>query len=208
MTVINSERRTSVWVVVAILLGFVSAFFVYAHVADRIRVVHLDGMFDPAYGYTPGFRERYFNQDFVSADAIRDYLHDATLLISNPPRGNHVYYFDSEQKFVSWRDKIIESGMWWTYPEVQILHLGPHWRVAVVQTFCLSLFGTAAVRQQDNCYGVSQLDSLLTAGKGSRRDYRSGNILELDASKLPPLPLPSSELSIASLLSKLAEKDH
>lgn len=207
MNAANSKRRIGLWIALAILSGFISALLVYSYVASHVRVVRLEEIFDPAYGFPLDYRERYFNRDFPAASTIKNYLHDATLLISRPPTGNRVYYFDKDQGFVSWRDNVIDSGVWWTSPEVQILYLGARWRVAVVQIFCMSRFGIPRGAQQDNCYSVGQLESLLAAGKGSRRDYREGNVFHLQADNPPPLQLPNSELSIA-LLSKLADKDH
>ena len=188
-------------------MGLISALFIYGYVASYVQIVRIDEIYYSAPGNPPDAHECHFNLNFPSADAIQSYLHEATLLISDPLVGNRVFYFDEGHGYVKWRENVIENGVWWTSPRVQILFLGSRWRVAIVQTFCMFEFGLPPGVQEDNCYSVGSLDSLLGAGRRSRREYREGNVFNLEVGRHPPVPLPRSEVSISYLLSKAA-KDH
>jgi hypothetical protein len=169
-----------------------------------VRVVRLDNMYDPKYGDRVERRDEYFASDFPSSKDIDSYLLDSTLLFSQPPRGNRVYYFDKDYKFISWRDGIIEIGKWWTSPSLQIIHFGSRWRVAIVSNFCTLSFSMPADSQRDNCYGVETITSLL--GRVSTREYRKGNTFGLSSDKPAPFELPKSTITIDSLLAGLPSK--
>jgi hypothetical protein len=204
MPSINNSRRTTGRRVVRIL-GFLTAavlvVWLYVFAYDHVSVVRLDNMYDPKYGDRVGRRDEYFAADFPSSADIEKYLLDSTLLFSQPPRGNRVYYFDGDHKFISWREDIIHSGKWWTSPRLQIIRLGERWRAAVVYTFCSLSFDMPADAQRDNCYGVETITSLLARGPGSTREYRKGNVFGLFDNKPAPFRLPNSAITIDSLLS-------
>jgi hypothetical protein len=192
------KNKRRIYGVLGLLIGFL-IIWSYAHLHDRIRVVHLDRIFNPAYGFPAGYRESYFGQDFPSAKAIKEYLTDATILFSEPPYGNQIFYFDHDQGFVSWRNKVTSSGNWRLFPGLQIIELGGRWRITFVQTFCSWVSDMSAEEQQDNCYDISSIESILGRGLGSRREYRKGNVFNISAGKPPPFQLPDSAITIESL---------
>jgi hypothetical protein len=96
-----------------VLLGAVLAGWLYFYASDHIKIIQLDSIFDPAYGYPQGYREEYFAKTFPSSSDIESYLSNATLLISKPPLGNVIYYFDEYRHFTLWHDNIVEGGEWW-----------------------------------------------------------------------------------------------
>jgi hypothetical protein len=193
---ISHGRAVLAFAVVMVLIVFS---YVYAH--DRIRVVHLDRIFNPAYGFPEGYRETYFAREFPSSQAIKEYLSDATILFSQPPSGNELFYFNSAQEFISWRDGLVSSGSWRIFPALQIIELGGRWRVTVVQRFCSLVSDMPADTQQDNCYDVTSIESILSRGPQARREYKKGNVFNISADKPVPFRLPESAITIDSLLS-------
>jgi hypothetical protein len=193
------------------ILGFlvagILAVWLCIYVSGYVRVVRLDDIFDPKYGYRVGLREEYFSRDFPNAKDIESYLFDSTLLISNPPLGNGVYYFDKDHKYLFWHENLIEAGKWWVFPSWQLIRLGNRWRLATVQTFCALSFALPTDAQQDNCYFVETTTSLLGQGHGSEREYRKGNVLGLLSNQQAPFRLPTSAITINSLLSSLTDKN-
>ena len=181
-----------------LLIGVILGIWLYIYAYDRIRIVRLDNLFDPAYGFQVGRREQFFAQKFPSSSDIKAYLHDSTILLSNPPIGNQVYYFDRDDAFISWYDSKIEAGKWRSFPNLQILRLDGKWRIAVVYAFCISYPDRDAIAQRDNCYEIESVDSILS--RGSRREYRKGNVFNLGRDKPTPARLPKSEITIESLL--------
>jgi hypothetical protein len=204
---VNLKKMNFLAKVLGMLLGAAVALWLYLYASDHIRIVQLDGIFDPAYGYPQGYREEYFAKQFPSSSEIESYLSDATLLISKPPLGNVIYYFDKPHQFTSWHDNVVEGGAWWSFSKLQILRLGKRWRVAIVPSFCMTLSGLTADAQNHSCYSVESVDSLLSRGNGSRREYNKGNTFGLAAERSAPFRLPGSEISIASLLGRSPDKD-
>jgi hypothetical protein len=205
----NSSTKTPTRRVLRIagfLAAGILAVWLFIFASDHVRIVRLDNMYSPKYGDRVGRREEYFDASFPSFEEIESYLSDATLVFSQPPGGNRVYYFDRDHRFISWSENVIEAGKWWTSPGVQIIRLGHRWRFAVVQHFCTLSLGMPADAQQDNCYAVEKITSLLSQGLGSKRDYRKGNVLGLSDSKPAPFRLPDTPVTIDSLLSIVASK--
>lgn len=192
------SRRLIIWL--AIPIGFVLGVWLYTYAYDHIRIVRLDNLYDPQYGYPVGREEQHFNQNFPSSSEIKTYLSNSTILHSRPPIGNEVFYFDENYGFVIWYGNTIEAGRWWLSPRLQLLLLGERWRLAIVQTFCMSFSNRSEISQQDTCYSVQTLVSLLARGRGTRHEYRKGNAFGLAPDKSAPFQLPmNSEISIDSL---------
>lgn len=186
--------------IIAILGILALAIYLYIYIYDRVRIVRLNNYYDPKYGYTADARDQYFAQKFPSSSEIKSYLSDATILFSNPPMGNGVLYFDKDHGFLSWHGNNIEAGKWRLSPELQIIRLGDRWRIAIVQTLCMGFFDKPVIAQQDNCRHVETLDSILSRGRGTRREYTKGNIFDLASNKRAPFRLPTSEINTDSLL--------
>lgn len=182
-----------------VLVTIVSAGYVYVFLYERVSVVRLDDRFDPKYGYDVGRREEYFNQKFPDYSDIERYLSNATLLRSRPPSGNEVFYFDNDQNFYSWkRAREVETGKWSASPRAQIIRLGVRWRIAIVYVFCMTFSDRPLVAQQDNCYSVGSLRSLLARGRGTYHEIGKGDVFGL-ASRKAPFDLPTSQITIESL---------
>jgi hypothetical protein len=188
----------------AILIATVFVGWLYVFAYDHFRIVQLDHLFDPVYGYPLGYREAYFARRFASYGEIEDYLSDVTLVISHPPRGNAIYYFDRNQQFALWREPVVATGRWWTDPELQLLKLGSERRFAIVQYFCMSR-ASLIEDAQDNCYSVADVDSLINAGAGGRIERSKGNVFNLTPGKRQPFSLPHSDLSTAALLERVTD---
>lgn len=184
------------------LLGTVSLMiWAYTYGSDRISFERLDGQFDPKYGYAAGRRESAFSQEFPSRSQIEAHLSEATLLISHPPN-NAVYYFDNNHHFLRWTNETIEAGEWSIWPKLKILILNGQHRFAVEYVFCHRHSGLDPIAQQDNCYYLSSLDSIFAQGRGTRTEYRKGNVFKLAATTNAAGKLPNTELTIDSLLVK------
>lgn len=185
----------------AILVGFVIGVWLCTYAYDHFKIVRLDNLYDPQYGYPVGRNEQHFTQNFPSSKDIKAYLSNSTILRSRPPLGNGIFYFDESNGFVFWHDNTIETGEWWVSSQLQLLLLGGQWRLAIEQIFCWSFSGRSRVSQSDNCYGVQRLDSLLAGGREMRREYRKDNLFDLTPGKPAPYELLlKSEISIDSLL--------
>lgn len=192
-------RRFIKWL--AVPIGLILGAWSCAYAYDHIRIIRLDNLYDPQYGYPVGREEQHFNQNFPSSNEIKAYLSNATILHSNPPTGNEVFYFDENDGFVFWRESTIENGKWWLIPRFQILLLGERWRLAIVQTFCMSFSNRSKILQQDNCYYVESFASLLARGRGTQHEYRKENAFDLAREKPASFQLPmKSRISISSLL--------
>lgn len=196
-------RRFIIWLV-AMPTGLFLAVWLVGYAKDHTRVVRLDNFYNPQYGYSPERREQIFNQSSPSSGEIKAYLFNSTTLHSRPNSrmgGNDVFYFDDDYGFIYWRNNTVETGKWWLSPKLHIIILGERWRLAIVQTFCMSFSNLSEIFQQDNCYYVQTLDSLLASGRGTRHEYRKENVFDLAPDKPAPFQLPAnSEISIDSLL--------
>jgi hypothetical protein len=122
--------------------------------------------------------------------------------LPGPASGNDVFYFDDNPGFVYWRGKTVVSGAWRTSPFLEISRLGSRWRIALVQRFCKWHFDMSADEQQDNCYAIHGLDGLISYGNQSRRDYRKGNVFNLENNKPAPFKIPDTDITIDSLLAQ------
>lgn len=83
--------------ITGILIGVILAVWLVSHVSDHVRIVHLDNMYDPKYGYSVDAREEHFSQKFSSARDIETYLSDATILFSDPSLRNEVLFWRETQ---------------------------------------------------------------------------------------------------------------
>ena len=200
------KKRGRVYVVLGLIVGTVLIICSYSYVHGHVRIIRLDRIFNPTYGFPEGYRETYFARVFPSSQAINEYLTDATILFSQPPNGNEIFYFNHEQQFVSWRGNIVSGGTWRLSPSLQIIELDGKWRTAIVQRFCTLMSEMPANAQQDNCYDVSDIESILSRGLGSRREYKKGNVFDISANKPAPFQLPDSAITFDSLMSALAGK--
>lgn len=183
-----------------ILLAVVSVVWLCVYAHGKIRIERLDEMFNRA--ADTGQREEYFARKFPTSFEIDEYLSDTTILYSTPPWGNNVFYFDKSKGYLDWRDRNVESGEWWVTPQLRIMVLGGRWRIAFVNTFCIWSFDRPAIAQQDNCYSVEKLDSILAASssRGWKRESRRGNVFGLARNKPAPTRLPNTDTNIDSLL--------
>ena len=193
-------RRAIAW---GGLAGIVLATCLAVYVSANVRIVRLDNIYNPEYGYRVGRREEHFSNKFPTTQDIETYLFDSTLLVSNPPHQSVVRYFDREHNYISWHSNLIESGKWWSSPEWQLIRLGDRWRFATVQTFCtISLvFGVPETGRQDNCYSVETTSSLFSFG--GTREHRSGDVFKLTGRQAAPFKIPDKPITIDSLLTLL-----
>jgi len=76
----------------------------------------------------------------------------------------------------------------------------------MVQNFCTLSFEMPAEAQRDNCYSIEKITSLLSQGLGSKREYRKGNVFGLLGNKPAPFRLPTSAITIDSLLSSFTSR--
>lgn len=182
-----------------VLVATVLAGYVYVSVYERISFVRLDDKYDPKYGFDAGLREEYFSRKFPDFSDIERYLSNSTLLRSRPPSGNEVFYFDNDQNFYSWkRGREVEIGKWHASPSLQIIGLSGQWRVAIVYVFCMTFADRPQIAQQDSCYHVMSLRSLLARGRGTYHEIGKGDVFGL-ASRKAPFDLPTSQITIESL---------
>jgi hypothetical protein len=145
--------------------------------------------------------ERRFSHIYPSEDEIASYLTDATVLISSPStNSNRVYYFDYHHQFIRWSDNTIEFGSWTLRPVIQIMQFESRWRITGANIYCHWFYHIPAVGQLDNCYIVGSFDQIPLSDENASRDYRKGNIFGLSQGKAPPLPLPTSSITIDTVL--------
>jgi hypothetical protein len=183
-----------------ILAALFLAAWGYVWAYDRIKVVRLDEMFSPKYGWPVGARDQYFASKFPSSAEIEAYLSNATILFSHPPTDNIVFYFGNNRQFISWFDQSTSVGKWSISPHLRIILLGQQWQAAVIYVFCSHVAGLPNEAQQDSCREVERLDSIFSQGRDARREYQKGDVFNLQDNQEKIGPLPKVDISISSVL--------
>jgi hypothetical protein len=184
--------------------GLVLAGWVYAFAYNHVRFVRVEDLFDPRYKRKDS-PQAYFERSFPSHDDIARHLSNVTLVISNPPRGSEVFYFGSDQTFLTWHAGTVVSDRWWTEPELQILRLGDQRRWVVVQIFCTAPVDPPDDARLDNCYHASAVEGIPYQVVTGRTERADGNVFGLASGKRPPFALPESEISLALLSQRISE---
>jgi hypothetical protein len=140
-------------------------------------------------------RERLFSEAFPTRAEIEDFLHDTTILISWPPIGNTIRYFDNDQRFFSWHGTEISRGHWYLYPLIvnRILNGRSHFDWAY--SYCIQLNDGSL--NEDNCLLIHTTKQLL--GSSRPTEYTKGDIFGLSKQRDPPFDMPTTEISIDQL---------
>jgi hypothetical protein len=201
----NPNRIVRRTLVVAFLIG---GSWLYVFIYDNFRIIRLDSIYSPAtYRDAELIKQRIFSQKIPSLNEIDDYLSDATVVVSHPPVGNAVYYFDSDRKIFWWHGDQISTGVWKATPNVQLIIFGTQWRLAIVYKFCWSFSDRVAIEQQDSCYYLTSLDWIFSFAN-SHREYRKGDLFGLDKVEKGQVgKLPESNISIEQLLATERERN-
>ena len=191
-----------------IIVCLLGAAWLYVFIYDNFKIVRLDATYDPRdYRDAELIKERYFSRNFPSLSEIDSYLSDATIVVSHPPVGNAVYYFDKNRKVLWWHGDQISAGEWKAIPNLQLITFGAQWRFAVVYKFCWSFSDRSAIEQQDSCYYLTSLDWIFSAAN-SLREYRKGDLFGLNkVGKEQIGRLPESNISIEQLLETKRERN-
>jgi hypothetical protein len=187
-------RRLFGWLLV--LVGILLIFWGYNKILPVERI-------DQARWGSAENAESYFSRPIPTAQDIESYLLNATILVSDPPGGNAVYYFDAPYHFLKWRnffrapaDDVLEGTWsidWYLLP----MELNGRWRVALEQVIC--------TRSPDSlpadvpfCHDVQTLSPMLRFGRYP--EYRVGNVFNLSANGSVPFPIPKTSISIDELV--------
>jgi hypothetical protein len=142
-------------------------------------------------------KESYFLETFPSRHEIEDYLLDATILISHPPIGNSVYYFDSNYRFFIWHanDFKITKGHWFLYPMIDRRIYNGRSRFDLAYSFCRELDDGSLT--EDNCILLGSTNQIL-AGVG-HREYTKGDVFDLSKRSKPPFAIPATTINMEQL---------
>jgi len=144
-------------------------------------------------------KEAHFSRMYPSEDEVRSYLVDATILMSSPPN-TVVYYFDNKNEYVAWEGSQISFGTWTLSKVIKIMTLDQRKRITIATIFCR----WSDDLQSDNCLVVSSLDHMLPFySNNATRQYKKGNVFHLSSDHSPPMRMPSSALTIESLLKEV-----
>lgn len=175
----------------------------YLHFNSNVREVDVDAMYGSKYGppAKPGAKEEYFSRQFPTTKEIEDYWFDSTLLVSDPPTQNHVYYFDKTYHRTEWRSTYLNTERWIISPFQEKLKLGSQFRTVTIQCFAV-LIGVG--NAQRDCVPVDTLDRMIIRHKTGTREYRKGDVFGLSGRKKAPFYLPMKEpITIDSVLAEL-----
>jgi len=193
----------------AIVVTAIAALFALAILIDvKVRFENLDRVtFRNRAGVDILERERLdrFTSPYPTYNGIKEYLSDATILISHPP-SNVVYYFDDRSNYIHWHDNEIRFGVWSSSPYVAIMVLETKWRITIVNSYCGWLLDEPEYAQQDNCTIVRSLDRMFRYS-GSYSEYRRGNVFKLSKGSPPRLSMPTANISIDELVAAMASGD-
>jgi len=147
--------------------------------------------------------ERYFSRPIPTAQDIESYLLNATILISHPPGGNAVYYFDAPYHFLKWRNfnlptEDVLEGTWSIDWHLLPMELNGRWRVALEYVICTRSLDSLPA-DVPFCRSVETLSPMLRFGLNP--EYRVGNVFNLSTNGSVPFPLPNrTPISIDGLL--------
>lgn len=183
-----------------VLIGIGLCVWLYSSLRERILPIErIDAI---RWGSSDNV-ERYFSRSFPTAQEIKSYLSNATILVSSPPGGNVVYYFDAPYHFLEWRNAgtsavDVLSGSWSIDWHIRPMELNGRWRVAIEYVIC--------TRSPDSlpadvpfCSEVRTLNPINRFGLN--QEYRAGNVFNLSADGNVPFPLPTrTTISIDGLL--------
>jgi hypothetical protein len=200
MTIGVQAIRRSHLVIISVMFLLVAIYFMNKYVIFE----NIDRYAGPFYPKEQ--LEDWFSLIYPSEDEINSYLADATILLSTPPNTNSVYYFDNHHQFIRWSDNTVEFGNWTLHPRIQLMRYDSRWRITKANIYCHWYYDEPAIGQLDNCYVLGSLDQILPPFLNGRREYRKGNIFGLSEGKSPPLPLPTSAITIDTLLMAVRSK--
>jgi hypothetical protein len=184
--------------------GLVVGAGIYLYVEPRIvREVDIDAM----YGFKnlppsrAGAKEEYFATQFPTAKEIEDYWFDSTLLISDPPRNNRIYYFDKDYHFKEWANSGLGTESWAISPFQERLKLGSRSRLVTIQCFAVLMDVGGAQR---DCVGIEDVTFMIHRARTGTREHRKGDVFGLSGRKKAPFYLPTKEpITIDSVLAEL-----
>jgi len=140
-------------------------------------------------------KESYFLETFPSRHEIEDYLLNTTILISHPPIGNSVYYFDNDRHFFDWHGDQIKKGHWFLYPFIVRRVYNGKSRFDLAYSFCRELDDGSLT--EDNCILLGSTNQIL-AGFGEL-DYAKGDIFDLSKRSKPAFTMPIIAISMEQL---------
>jgi hypothetical protein len=132
-------------------------------------------------------KEAYFTQSRPSAQAVEDYLSDATILVSDPQ--NLVAYFHGDHRILTWFTNRIYDQFWTITWNLKVMRFesGARHRSVVAYVFCFG--GDGVVGEEDHCTSIDSLDNIFSIGGG--REYRKGNVFNLRGAGAAPVVLPT-----------------
>jgi hypothetical protein len=156
---------------------------------------------DDFFRWPPDKKESFFLETFPSRREIEDYLLNTTILISHPPIGNSVYYFDKDQHTFNWHGNQIIKGHWFLYPMIDRRVYNGKWRFDLAYSFCRELDDGSFT--EDNCILLGSTSQIF-AGFGEL-DYAKGDIFDLSNRSKPPFTMPTTAISIEQLRTAISQ---
>ncbi len=183
-------RRIAKWTGIGLLI--IASFRAYVYCYDHYIVLNINNMVLPSHEIA----QRMFSETYPSRIEIENYLHDATILISHPPIGSSVYYFDNQQHFIEWHgnDSRMTRGHWYLYPMMAKRMLDGRSRFDLVYSLCRELNDGSFT--EDNCVLLGSTQQIMAYG---RKEYAKGDIFGLSKRDDPPFDMPKTDISIDQL---------
>ncbi len=151
-------------------------------------------------------KERYFSETFPTRDEIERYLSDATILLSDPPGINTVYYFGHDGRYYYWNgnDNRIARGYWFLYPMIDRRIYDGRSRFDLAYLFCREHYDDSF--NDDNCILLGSTDQIMKYH--GYREYAKGDVFNLSKLESPPFNLGPRRISIEQLRAAVNKLPH
>jgi hypothetical protein len=184
------------------LIGVVALFMGYLYVSRHFITENIDHFAL----WSDESKKRYFSETFPTRNEIERYLSNATILISHPPIGNTVYYFDSDGRYYYWHgnDNMIGRGHWFLYPRIVRRIYNGRSRFDLAYLFCRELDDGSFT--DDNCVLLGSTDQIMKYH--AFREYAKGDVFNLSELQSPPFDLPPRPISMEQLSATMSHLPH
>jgi hypothetical protein len=184
-------RRLAKWT--GIILLIIASFKAYVYGHDHYIVQNIDNFG----GLSSEAKQLDFSVTFPSRTEIEDFLRDTTILVSWPPIGNSVRYFDNDQRFFDWHGVEIIRGHWQLHPMIVRRIFNGRSRFDWAYSYCIELNDGSLT--EDNCLLIYTTKQLLGSSRPTER--AKGDFFGLSKQRDPPFEMPKTEISIEELRS-------
>lgn len=190
--------RIGVVKVIATLAVIFSFIRVYVYSYDHIRFENIDDM----YGLPSQLKEAYFIESPPARRDISEYLLNSTIIVSDPPIGSQIFYFDNSGGVINWFKNTFTRGRWTVDPFLIVQSYGGQWKIKIIYNLCR--WPDDRSLSEDSCYLASDSRRIFGISKG-RVTRIGGDVFDINNRPSPPASLPTTELDADLILSMIAK---